>query len=126
MKVFENIKGFEGKVNFVDDNNVFVGYDMGLCCCEEFGWYIEDQLTEYTHDRPVGHVDFDADGYVFDREYFVKCRMRLLFEGAMVVFKLICEGSPNKYLHIYNSQNGYYDHGFEFKADDRVIEKGDL
>lgn len=126
MKVFENIKEFEDKVNFVDDNNVFVGYDMSHNCCESFGWYIENQVTEYHDEQPEGCIDFDAEGYVFDREYFVKCRMKWLLEGAMVVFKLTCEGSPDKYLHIFNSHNGYYCHGFEFKVGDRVIEEGDL
>jgi len=41
MKVFD--KG--GKVNFVDKNNVLVGYDMNSSCCEEFGWYIRDEIT---------------------------------------------------------------------------------
>ena len=35
MKIFEdNIK-----VNFVDENNVFVGYDMRQSCCEQAGYF---------------------------------------------------------------------------------------
>jgi len=34
MKIFLNEKELETKINFVDDNNVFVGYDLTQQCCE--------------------------------------------------------------------------------------------
>jgi hypothetical protein len=34
LKVFDR----EGKVNFVDDKNMVVGYDMNRHCCEKASW----------------------------------------------------------------------------------------
>ena len=36
MKVFDR----DGKVNFVDENNVILGYDMNQNCCEDADWFI--------------------------------------------------------------------------------------
>jgi hypothetical protein len=36
MKKFED----NGKINFVDENNVFMGYDMERSCCEVADWFI--------------------------------------------------------------------------------------
>jgi hypothetical protein len=55
-------KGWEGKVNFTDSNDVFVGFDMSSQCCEDFGWGVSKEIT--TNDEYEGIADFD--GYVFD------------------------------------------------------------
>jgi len=41
MKLFEK----DCKINFVDEDSVFVGYDMCGQCCERFGWYIASEQT---------------------------------------------------------------------------------
>ena len=40
MKIFD---GDFDKVNFVDENNVFVGYDLLQDCCEDANWFIADR-----------------------------------------------------------------------------------
>ena len=29
-------------VNFVDENNTLIGYDMSQCCCEDADWFISE------------------------------------------------------------------------------------
>ncbi len=38
MKIFMR----DGKVNFVDESNVLLGYDMGSLCCEYADWIISE------------------------------------------------------------------------------------
>ena len=38
------------KINFIDENNVFVGYDLGQNCCENASWFIS--LDDYCEDHP--------------------------------------------------------------------------
>jgi len=42
MRIFEK----DGKINFVDENNVIVGFDYSACCCEQFGYIIADQMIK--------------------------------------------------------------------------------
>ena len=117
MKIFELEKGkWEEKVNFVDENNVLVGYDMAQDCCENAGWFLS--LTE-DNEIKEDAVD-EVEGYCFDTEYFVNVdpkreegdRYSCLEDGGMVRFRLLCQGKPDVYLHLYNAHNGYYGHGF--------------
>ena len=51
MKIFEGKESsWSDKVNFVDGNDVFVGYDLGQCCCENADWFISEKITPYTYD----------------------------------------------------------------------------
>ena len=126
MKVFEGTpRGvWVEKVNFVDDNNVFVGYDMGQSCCEHADWFIATEITkeissEKDHPRP------DLDGYIFDVDFMEKVDSigddyNELDEGGMVIFKMTKSGQPDLYLHLFNCHNGYYGHGFEMKIGEDV------
>lgn len=110
------------KINFVDSNNVFVGYDMGQCCCESAGWFISKKMESEVPDA-VEKPD-TLPGWVFDRNYNFKEVTNSHFdEGGMVVFRLV-NGSDEKFLHLYNIHNGYYGHGFTFEIDDSVKVEG--
>lgn len=75
MKVFEKIENFENKVNFVDENNIFVGFDLEQKCCEECKYFFVKQLP-----KKVDYIDTDVlmekeklelsekqlDPYIFD------------------------------------------------------------
>lgn len=100
----------DGKYNFVDSNNVLVGFDAVEQCCETFGWVVSDApvydriTTETRGCRP------DAlDGYAFDPDWF---RADLYGEGGSVMFRLFSRTGPDKFLVLYNHHNGYYSHGF--------------
>ena len=69
MKVFNKNEGtWSSKVNFVDENNVVLGYDTDQCCCEHADWFIshkvQNEIIERTEDEP------NLEGFTFDREFF--------------------------------------------------------
>ena len=47
MKIFNKLEknGWGRKVNFVDENNVVLGYDMSQDCCERAGWFIAEYIN---------------------------------------------------------------------------------
>lgn len=123
MKVFDQIKGFEDKVNFVDENNVVVGYNLYASCCERAGYFFSDKEDESIRDGDYYLDDDDIhyknviteetlEKYVFDAEY---CK----YGDSVVIFKLISnlENYNPVYLYLYNIHNGYYAHGFAMKKD---------
>lgn len=135
MKIFNIARDYEkdiyySKVNFVDDSNVLVGYDTDQCCCEDAGYFISDK--EENENKNDNGISDGLDGYVFDKSYFAEVVPKrneygsCLDCGGMVRFKLVCNGKPDLYLHLFNVHNGYYGHGFEFKMGDLVLKKGDI
>lgn len=129
MKVFEKDESsWHSKVNFVDKNDVFVGYDLGQCCCEDAGYFFSTEVTPYNwDDNKLGNAnDYDFQDYVFDVDFFEEVESRDLDAGGQVVFKLIAESKPDLYLHLYNCHNGYYSHGFEVKHCGEIVKKGNL
>lgn len=106
------------KVNFVDTNNVFVGYDLSQDCCEQADWFLSGNIEEGIPEN-IMKSDF-LDGYVFDTEFFKEISGSDFEEGGMVVFKLV-NIHQEKYLHLFNCHNGYYAHGFEMKINDKKI-----
>lgn len=128
MKIFKgNESSWQEKVNFVDDNDVFVGYDIGQDCCEHADWVILPVITPYdykTFDRKEEAPDVEA--YIFDKEFFKEVESDDLDSGGMVVFRLIAENKPDLYLHLFNCHNGYYGHGFEVKHGGETVREGSL
>jgi hypothetical protein len=131
MKIFETGKdSYDSSINFVDTNNVFVGYSMSQDCCEHADWFISK-----TEDNDViddnGIIE-KLDDYSFDKEYFEEVEPKksdwgtVLDAGGMVRFKLVSKDKPDLFLHLYNSHNGYYSHGFEMKIDDKQVREGCL
>ena len=116
MKIFDQTEAFPGKVNFVDKNNVCLGYDMDQCCCETADWFISDE-EKRTYDVDI--IEFDVEDFVFDPTYFEQVDCSELNEGGMVRFRLV-NGDSELFIHLYNCHNGYYRHGFEFKIGDEI------
>ena len=120
MKHFDR----DGKDNFVDVNNVFVGFDNNSKCCEEFGWFISKEIPTTIEN---GDVDIPTDGYVFDTSFFQDA----FFdnnggnESSGVVFRLT-KGDDVIYLTLHNTHNGYYYHGFNMVVGGQVVESGSL
>lgn len=110
-----NVYDRDGRVNFVDDNNVFVGYDMGQCCCEHADWFVSTSEEE-DWDNPKSLVtDHDFDGYIFDTEYLQEGTSGNFEVGGFVRFRWVKQGYPDLFLHLFNVHNGYYGHGFEMR-----------
>ena len=128
MLIFNIEAAFNSKVNFADKNNVCVGYDMGQDCCEYAGWFITETKElriygdDYNHiERPIP----DVSDYVFDKTFIEEVNSPDVDAGQMVRFRLI-NGDKELFLHIFNSHNGYYGHGFTFMNNDTLIQEGTL
>lgn len=115
MKIFEQ----DGKINFVDDKNVFVGFDFYQCCCEDFGWCLSrTPLSGYNYEMKEGENGICPDGFQFDRGYFME-------KSESVEFRLV-KGEEEIFLLLWNSHNGYYGHGFEMTCGNEKLHDGTL
>lgn len=123
--------GWGSKINFVDENNVFVGYDYSQSCCEEFGYFLSHKIND-------NHTSFDdqiatddelvntlLEGWVFDPDFFEqKSPEESSFaEQNLAIFRMT-KGDNVMYLHLYNVHNGYYSHGFSFSKDETELHSG--
>ena len=131
MKIFD-IKNslFGAKVNFVDKNNVVVGYDLSQGCCEDADYFIttsmDNTIKESVDTKKANKVQLDAEDleeYVFDKGAFMDITdsFKDLGAGGAVAFTLIADNKPNLYLVLYNSHNGYYGHGFTVEISGKKI-----
>jgi hypothetical protein len=141
MKIFNETEPWLSKVNFVDENNVVLGYDMNQLCCEDANWFISDtpNTPDYTilqdSDRDLNQ-DFDVSDWCFDPAYFKSIdNCSGYSESNFAIFKIVKKNTlhdPNrssddeKYIHLYNVHNGYYSHGFAFMNDTNKITEGRL
>lgn len=120
MKIFDKVERFEEKVNFVDENNVYLGYSMDQCCCENADWFIANEPSDKIMPRTIG-ADADWSGWTFDPDYFRSVYNDREFDGGgMVIFRIV-NGEREMFIHLYNVQNGYYGHGFTFEIDGKKV-----
>ena len=128
MKIFGTDDGWDGKINFVDENNVVLGYDMGQSCCEYADWFISDTLNpDWSDYTPPASVEFDKEPWVFDPAFHEDVSPKNYdFDGGGCVAFRIVNGEEEKFIHIFNSHNGYYSHGFTFTNDETEVESGSL
>ena len=126
MRIFtEKTGSYNQKINFVDENDVFVGFDMAHDCCEVFGWFINHEKLlkeDYTQSNEKDYQSLD--GWLFDKT-FIETHPSQKEGGALKIFR-IHKGDKELFIHIYNYHNGYYSHGFQFKDKDSIIEEGSL
>jgi len=120
MKYFER----DSKYNFVDANNVFVGYDSHQDCCELASWYLSFKPGVFPLIDSDNSINADElDAYSFDTSYF---REDSADETAIAEFKLVAAGLPDIYLILHNTHNGYYGHGFKCEISGTVLRSGIL
>lgn len=116
MKIFNLTEGWSDKVNFVDENNVLLGYDLSQCCCESAGWLITDNPLSNMDEHNDYEKVSELPGWNFDPTYFAQRDNSSKYDcGGIVTFRIV-NGDEQKFVHIYNSHNGYYGHGFYFNA----------
>lgn len=128
MKIFNQTDTWLEKVNFVDKNNCFVGYDLSQSCCEKAGWFISD--SKQLKPQPRTETPTELPDWAFDPTFIefvrpVEDSYSPLDEGGMVIFRLV-NNSEEKFLHLYNCHNGYYSHGFTFTANTEVLHEGHI
>ena len=124
MKVLKfNIGTANESVNFIDENDVYIGYDMGKDSCKDddwFGWFISDSINKESipEDR---QNDSNINDFVFDPLFFMEVEnTSLLEEGKMAIFRLT-SGESEKYLHLFNVHNGYYCHDIVVKHSGETV-----
>jgi hypothetical protein len=108
MQVFER----DGKVNFVDENNVLLGYDTNQNCCERADWFIADYPMSAEPETKRESIP-DLKGFVFDIAFYKYVDGGEFDGGGMAIFHIV-NGDTEKFVHIFNAHNGYYTHGFDF------------
>lgn len=133
MKIFNREENFGDKVNFIDENNIFVGYDLSQFCCENADWFLSDKVVSAMPEESEFNQDFDVSDYAFDKDFFQEVELEAdkygdtdLDSGAMVAFKLVNKEGKEMFLHLFNIHNGYYGHGFEVKHGGEVVNDGTL
>lgn len=121
---------WRGKVNFVDNNNRLVGYDMESQCCEDFGWKItaDPAWTPYPSETGAGS-DLSPDALL---DYNFVDEEPLIEDDNYKKYLEVCEvstarfrltnGDNEAFLWVWNSHNGYYSHGFDYDLGDNKDE----
>jgi len=121
MKIFKDNKKYGEKVNFIDDNNVFVGYDLSQDCCEHADFYISEKEESGIIENKITE---GLETYNFDTEYFKEVAYFDGDAGGIARFRLVAKDKPDLFLHLFNSHNGYYSHGFTAKIGDLAWKEG--
>lgn len=105
------------KVNFIDSQDRFIGYDLGQNCCEHAGWFISDKKENYdTGSENEGDRGFTVEGFDFVPGAVTEVTPDEdagLDYGGMVIFTLRDEKGNELYLHLFNCHSGYYGHDVE-------------
>jgi len=114
----------DGKINFVDENNVFVGYDLNQNCCENADWFISKMKPKKIEESK----ELNFDNFVFDKDFFEENVLDQdeVEDGGSALFRLVGKNNEEAYLCIFNSHNGYYGHGFEMKISGEEVRSGTL
>ena len=125
MKIFnKKSDSWSENLNFVDENNVVLGYDYSQDWCEQFGyWFSSDpQGKEKLEELEI--VELDA--FVFDTSYFEEDATNEYFEeGGSMTFRMAA-GVRELFLTLYNGHNGYYGHGWDITEHGKILESGRL
>ncbi len=126
MKIFVSEGKWSGKVNFVDKNNVLLGFDNDDDCCAHGGWFLSDN-KEAWDEETFKEGPMDLPGWVFDKEYFRDRANEIEHRDAdgAVQFRLV-NGDKEKFLTLYNHHNGYYSRGFEWTDNRNLIQEGSV
>ena len=120
MQVFER----DDKVNFVDENNVFLGYDLEQDYCEHADWFVADTPQEGWPETEREGIP-DLKGFAFDPAFFKQVDCGEFDGGGMAIFRIV-NGETEKFVHIFNWHNGYYGHGFDFTIGGKSACEGTL
>jgi len=111
MKCFDQVPPFTTKVNYVDETNKVVGFDMDSSCCESFGHGVFDyEPNEKTNLDEPSTADISLYSFVDEKPN--------AFEhssddgGGNLSFRISAPNLPDLWVVIWNHHNGYYAHGW--------------
>jgi hypothetical protein len=98
------------KINYVDQNNRVLGYDMQSSCCESFGHGV--YATPFGPENE-DELIVDLTPYTFVDEPHSSEESCSTYDcGSAVAFRISAPNLPDLYVRLWNSHNGYYSHGF--------------
>lgn len=112
------IKHEKYKVNFIDENDNFVGFDDESQCCEEFWWEIinesGDELDEQINKDFIKLLAFADQEPLYNLDIV---NDKAGDETCYVAFALTLPEDTDVcgYLVLYNYHNGYYAHYWDYK-----------
>ena len=122
MKIFRGTEStWLTKINFVDDNDVLIGFDWEQDYCEDFGYLINYDEC-YIENGPCLETIVNLTPYYFCQEFTP--HEEDSEDGGSVTFKLIAKGKPDLFFHLYNHHNGYYSHGWTLKVNGKIANGG--
>lgn len=125
MKIFNDPEKYSQKVNFVDKNNVLVGYDMGQNCCEHADFFFSEEVPTEIDQGKLDVEKLALEKFVFDPTFMQENQIVDLDAGGSVTF-MLKSGRKKLYLTLFNCHNGYYGHGFIFKIGEEIVKDGYL
>ena len=105
------------KVNWIDKNDVYVGYDTSTSCCETADWFVSDVMVKTDaefnaiEESPMFQLEVDFSPYTFDPSV-AEVVDGVLDDGGIAIFRMVTDDGYESFLHLYNAHNGYYGHGF--------------
>jgi len=140
MRIFE--KNY--KTNYIDHNDILVGFDSQQDCCESFGhrWTYKPEFSFVpSWEDECKPEPANLEALVFDIKFFKREDHK--WGGGRVMFRLVvpellrirndketrriqrqflADGMLTEaYLILFNHHNGYYSHGFEVTVGGNVI-----
>lgn len=122
---------WDNKVNFIDENNVLLGYDIDQKCCEHAGYIVlDEEPTKYKtseSSETIEEINNRLKGFTFNVEYFktIDDDSGCCDGNENVVFKAT-NADKSIYILLFNCHNGYYSHGFFFKTNDVIIKEDSI
>ena len=128
-------------INWVDKNNLMLGYETVISCCEHFGYRYKDCkgkiICEYHSAVNIGYLHPDSlDEYDFSGEYkttnldYSYIASEYKDDIGSISFELIADPKialqknidKTIYLQIWcNATGPWYCHGFKFSENDKII-----
>jgi hypothetical protein len=124
MRIFNQSKPFDKKVNFVDKNNVVLGYDRSRDFCAHATWMLSATPgIQATQCEMPGSLE----DWTFDPSYRHDESRKKTHTAS---FRIVSPTGEALYIVLRNTHNGYYAHGFKFSHNyngiERVIREGEL
>lgn len=108
---------WRNRLNFIDSNDNFVGWDDESSCCEDHQWIVArdpQSLDDLGIDALAEHVfDTSRTPMLLEEHEFIR-------EGGGIMCFPTCSPSGEQlYLLVMNDHNGYYSHGWEYHIGDK-------
>jgi hypothetical protein len=117
-------------INFIDENGLYIGWDDYQSCCEWSGWFLSDSATTTLDEADeLRLIDEEPDlkDFIFVPPALMGEAVKPdvvdsgINKGGHVQFEVLHMEKGTKYLHFFNSQNGYYGHEILFSTKDSEI-----